>query len=179
MKLLPLRLAATCAAPFLFSSCLLTLIPLPRHVPYDAAAFAPYGRTGSGTVSGRVTQNSQDTSTWDEGPEVKLLPDTAYTEETVQRDYINGANLQRADSRAKRYERTVKADVHGNFAFHGVPPGKYVVASNQSWYAGTDNQTDSDGNNTSVPRYDSAWTYARVTVGNGQAVRVERWSGGE
>jgi hypothetical protein len=180
MKLLPIRLTAIFIAPFLLCSCLSLLIPAhPRRVPYDEAAFAPYGRSGSGTVSGHVNHHPKDNSTWVVGPAVHLLPDNAYTEEEVARLIVGGENLQHADPRAKKYEREAQIDPNGNFAFHGVPPGKYVVACQLTYDDGVFDQTNDDGSFTLVPLTGYQWVYARVTVKNGQAARVENWHEGQ
>jgi hypothetical protein len=93
-------------------------------------------------------------------------------------DALPPERLQPADPRSRKYEREVKTDGAGNFAFHDVPPGNYYVACQQSWSEGVFDETNSDGTSTLVPMEGTQWVYAKVSIRKGQTARVESWRKG-
>lgn len=80
---------------------------------------------------------------------------------------------------------STQTDEHGNFEFRHIPPGDYYVVTKVSWIH---NFTDlrlvgsADDNNympVEATQELSQWIYARVSVKNGQTVKVTNWNRGK
>jgi hypothetical protein len=147
----------------------------PRQVAFNEAAFAGYGGSGSGQVTGRtvaligVTAEKLAPFT-----NVNLMPVNAYTTEIVQRSYVRRENLQDPDPRFQKYVRQVESDGDGNFVFRNVPPGDYY-ASCDFTYSYPSYNTDSNGNQVETELYYDA----KIRVRSGQTVTVESWQQGQ
>jgi hypothetical protein len=146
-----------------------------RQTAFNPADFSGALRKGSGTVTGRVSVDTQN-----HGPiqpryqPIILVPVNAYTTENVQRRFINGENLQVADKRLLQYERTTQTDADGRFTFRGVPAGDYYIEGELPWlisYMSTDDQGISERLYVSYFKY----YFARVTVKEGQTVQVTQF----
>ena len=107
-----------------------------------------------------------------------LLPVNAYTDEVIQKKYIEGRNLAQGDPRYDQYLRTTQADGMGHFTFHGVPPGNYYIVSGVEWSHWIWN-TDPDGNLYKITIAYRIPLFARIAVQNGQTVRVNDWTQGK
>jgi hypothetical protein len=170
-RLLPL-LASILTSPLFLCSC-----AQQRTVAFDEAAFTRYGASGSGTVTGTafLTIAKDNTITaGDSKSEVKLMPANAYTDEIVAKHYQTNLKIAPADPRFKKYVRKTNSDGAGHFAFHHVPPGVYYVSCDLAWNAPS---TSTDSNGAILATSDSMthWIYKKISVGNGQTVRVESW----
>jgi hypothetical protein len=149
--------------PFFCSSCLLPmLVRVPRHVPFNESEFAGYGSPGTGSVSGQLVVNIDGTVCIGNGDTITLVPVTSYTQEMVDRELGQGALLTAADPRLKRYVKKTTGDSHGNFAFQQVPAGRYFVAG----LAGYNDISNEDN-------FVYQWGCERITVGQGQNVRIQ------
>jgi len=109
---------------------------------------------------------------------VILFPVNAYTTETIQRKYEKGEKLAEGDSRYYQYLRVTRADREGNFVFRQIPAGDYYVGTDVGWSC-WNWDTDSDGSLYKMTIHRSSRIYARISVGEGQAGRVTRWSQGK
>jgi len=143
----------------LLTSCALW-IPSTRHVPFNEAAFASYGPSGSGTVEGRIAVTDEDDGALHVGANANLtlLPVTAYTTEMVEREIGNGEVLARSDARLRKFLRAATADDRGQFVFNNVPAGDYYLTGLVEWYLGDDAQYQ--------------WACEKISVEKGQTVRV-------
>jgi hypothetical protein len=180
MKHRSLRLPAILAVALSLGSC---APEVPRQVAYNEAAFAGYGGSGSGQVTGRaaaVIGGTRARPAEELAPftKVTLMPVNAYTTEIVQRSYVQQENLQEPDPRFQRYVRQVESDRAGNFVFRSVPPGNYYVSCDVT-YSFPSYNTDSNGNQTETPLYYDQWIYAKVRVRSGQTAMVESWEQGQ
>jgi len=161
------------------AASLCSCAPMPRHVPYNEAAFAPYKGAGSGTVSGRAfTVLRDNTVKVAENCDIGLMPDTAYSEEIANRVFTRGKKLQPADPRFTKYVRYGTTDGDGNFVFNQVHPGDYYVFMDLPFHY-TDHETDSDGNTTAYRIEDDQWIFAQITVKDGQTTKVNDWAQGK
>jgi hypothetical protein len=82
------RLPPIMAVALFLGSC---VAEQPRLVAYNEAAFAGYGGSGSGQVTGRVVLGERVAA----NTIVSLMPVNAYTTETVQRLYAVRENLRK------------------------------------------------------------------------------------
>jgi hypothetical protein len=149
------------ALGLLLSSCIFSgFATAPRRVAFDESEFAAYRGAGSGTVTGQLVVTSNDGAVHiGDGTHVTLIPVTAYTKEMVEREIGDGDNLGASDPRFKKYVRLTTTDANGNFVFHQIPAGEYFVSGLGEWSEGDDFQYQ--------------WACERVTVGNGQTVRIK------
>jgi hypothetical protein len=170
-----LRLPTIVAAALSLGSC---APEVPRQVAFSEAAFAGYGGSGSGQVTGRAVAvlggRDQELAVF---TKVTLMPVNAYTTEIVQRSYVRPENLQEPDPRFQKYVRQVESDGAGNFVFRNVPPGNYYVSCDVT-YSYPSYNTDSNGNQVETPLYYDRWIYAKVRVSSGQTTTVESWEQG-
>jgi hypothetical protein len=158
---LPICAFALLACSFLtLTSC--ETGPQPRRVPFNEADFAPYARSGSGSVVGQIYISFKDGSLRPgRSIGVDLVPVNDYTREIVERKIIHGENLAPGDPRYDKYVRHTVADDLGNFEFHHLPAGDYFVGGIVEW---DDSQ--------SFRVHQSQWAWERVIVQPGQSVRV-------
>ena len=137
------------------SSC--QVVPVVRRVPFSESDFAAYGIPGSASVSGQlVVTDPQGGVHRGNQRVIALLPVSAYTKESVQREVINAEHLVSPDPRFGKYRRVAKCDEAGNFRFDGVPAGEYFLISLVEWNELFDNP-------------DYQWACERIKVSKGQA----------
>ena len=169
------------AAALALSSCVVA-----RKAPFNESDFQQTSGKGSGTVTGQLTAglihvgwtgNHPKTLVGSNEP-ITLLPVNAYTDETIQRKFINGENLDNGDPRYARYWRDSQTDDRGHFTFRQLPPGNYYVGAEVQWntYYWA---PDSDNNQQKWAVLHTMLVYARVTVRNGQTSTVIEWHEGK
>jgi len=160
------RLTAAFGGLLLLSACAFSGFETsPRRVAFDESEFAAYRGAGSGSVTGQLAIRSGDGGEHVgnfggsmAGVHVTLIPVTAYTKEMVDREIGNGENLGASDPRFKKYVRLTTTDGNGDFAFDQVPAGEYFVSGLGEWVE--------------FGRFNYQWACERVTVGNGETVRM-------
>lgn len=166
------RLPAMIAAALFLGAC---APEQPRQVSFSEAAFAGYGGSGSGQVTGQAVASIGATAKkLVVFTNVNLMPVNAYTTEIVQRLYLKRENLQDPDPRFQKYVRQVESDGDGNFVFRNVPPGNYYASCDVTFSYPSYN-TDSNGNQVETELYYDQWIYAKIRVGIGQTATVESW----
>jgi hypothetical protein len=102
----------------------------PRQVAFDSTEYVPYGRPGTGQISGQVLfQIESDQVKPGAGKAVILSPVTSYSTEWWLQEVVGGRRLQPADARVTPFQRVATADRQGRFRFEGLPPGEYYLAS--------------------------------------------------
>ncbi len=149
--------------------------PQPHKVAFDEKAFTETARSGSGTVTGRA----YCTYRGDEYPAnqeyVDLLPVNAYTTESIQRGFLRGQKLQ-PDPRLEKYRRSATSDSNGNFTIRHVPPGQYYLGTVAAWEHHYESENaDNTGTDKMVAEHKRP-IFAKVSVHNGETVRVNRWN---
>jgi hypothetical protein len=158
---------AVVAMALLLSSCAVSgFVNSQRRVRFDESEFAAYRGTGSGTVTGLLAVKSSDGAEHVgnfggsmAGVHVTLIPVTAYTKEMVEREIGDGENLGASDPRFEKYVRVTKTDGNGSFVFNQIPAGDYFVSGLGEWVE--------------YGEFKYQWACERVTVGNGQTVRIK------
>jgi hypothetical protein len=170
------------AAALALSSCAEAIVP--RRVTFNEADFTRTRGTGSGSVVGRASTVEDGSPRFAQKIEIDLAPVNAYTTEVVKRRFEGGENLGPADPRYSKYLHSTQTDEHGNFEFRHIPPGDYYVVTKVSWiHDFTDLRLvgSADDNNympVQATQEISQWIYARVSVKNGQTVKVTNWNQG-
>jgi hypothetical protein len=156
-------------AALAFSSC-----EVQRQVAFNPADFPKASLTGNGSVVGRAFVIMKDyldrpvrNSTID------LAPVNAYLTEDMRIAFARNRKLSRGDPRAQKYVRTVPTDEEGNFEFHHLPAGEYYLGTTVDW---SHSYYDGDSNLISVG--EDVPLYTRVTVRDGQTIKVTDWSYG-
>lgn len=147
-----------------------------REVPFNPADFARSAAPGSGKVTGQVyaiLRNGRSLTA--DGEPVVVAPVNAYTTENIQRRYIGGEHLRSADSRIDQYLHTGTTDRDGNFTVRGIPPGEYYVESEVTWTTSR-LETDNDGIESNMHVDHEKLVFSRITIRNGQVVRVTAWN---
>jgi hypothetical protein len=148
-----------------------------RTVPFEEAAFVPYARSGSGTVTGtaflEITKGNTITA-GDSKSVVKLLPANAYTDELVAKHYVTNMRIEPPDPRYRKYVRRTNPDPAGRFAFYHVPPGVYYVSCDLVWSTPS-TYTDSNGAISASSDVITHWIYKKISVKSGRTVQVEDW----
>mgnify|MGYP001209388500 CR=1 FL=1 len=93
-----------------------------------------YKKEGTATVKGQLFSrtNSGDVKSG-AGVAVNLIPMTPYFIERAEIIYKKCATTDPLNEKAKKYVRTVLADLQGNYIFEKVPTGKYFVNSILTW----------------------------------------------
>jgi hypothetical protein len=146
-----------------FSSCVIgTFVPATRQVPFNSAEFAGYDQPGTGSISGRVSTQDDGYQYISSGEEVGVIPVTAYTTETVTRELGYGVRLTRSDAQLARYAHYSKTDDHGYFTIGSLPPGHYYVIGCSHWPSASGEEYAN-----------LQWSCERVTLGRGQAMKLE------
>jgi hypothetical protein len=174
MKYIALLLPAILPATFFLCSCAAPVVP--RRVPFNEADFTRLPATGSGSVTGQVFVTMTDnTVKIGSNAEVTLLPVNPYTTETIQRKYLRRENLADGDPHYYHYLHSTTSDDQGDFALHQIPPGDYYVGTNVVWSHWIWN-TDSEGVMTKSTIAYRTMIYTRISVQNGQTVKVTVWN---
>jgi hypothetical protein len=153
--------------------------PVPHQVAYHEADFTSARGTGSGSIMGQAFVTMKDNSVqYMENSSLDLQPVNAYTTEIIERRFVQGENLMPSDPRYIRQGRSAPTDAMGHFEFHGLPPGEYYMGNSVDWKDWQWN-TDGEGVMYKVWIQYAAPIYAKVSVRNGQTVRVTDWNYGK
>jgi len=100
---------------------------VPR-IPFPAEEYNALPRTGKGTVKGRIyVENYEGNKIPGAKTRLYLNPVTSYSRQWYEQSYIDGNKMGKADSRLFNYLRFTASDEEGNFAFYGVPSGRYYL----------------------------------------------------
>ncbi|MGZ8947349.1 MAG: hypothetical protein ACXW1W_18240 [Methylococcaceae bacterium] len=112
---------------------------------FNEEEYKPYHESGTNTVTGQafLTQSGGGVVTC-AGQSVLMHPDAEYFN---QRDsYMDSiakecaTSINDLDNAAKSFINSSQCDAQGNFEFHKVPAGNYVISVNVSWSVGYDKQ---------------------------------------
>ena len=144
------------AMVFVFTLFYLGACAHQRSAPFIESEYAQYEGDGSSQICGKALIKSKAGVIIPGGlPEVRLTPNTTYSTEWFTEGVVHEQRLSDADQRAKKYNRTTKADSDGKFCFHNIPAGSYYLTSAITWEAGEEQ------------------VYGRTEVKKGQTVEVK------
>jgi hypothetical protein len=146
-----------------------------RQVSFNEADFVGTSGHGSGVAAGSayaiVNAKKLDAG----NATVVLTPVNAYTTENVRRRFVNGENLQSADSRIDKYLRSATTDAQGNFAIRDIRPGEYYVESRVEWTTSYVEVFERDQSTSTMYSDHDKLIFGRVSVKNNQTVHVTNW----
>lgn len=146
-----------------------------REVSFNEADFVGTSAHGSGVVAGRAYAIANDKKLDAGDATVVLTPVNAYTTENVRRRFVNGENLQSADSRIDKYLRSATTDAQGNFTIRDIRPGEYYVESRVEWTTSYVEVFERDQSTSTMYSDHDKLIFARVSVKNNQTVHVTNW----
>lgn len=96
------------------------------HFPLDE--YNRLSKVGNGTVKGSIyLKNAYDKRVFGANTRLYLNPVTSYSKQWYYESYLGGHKMQKADNRLFNYLRFTSANAQGQFAFYGVPAGKYYL----------------------------------------------------
>jgi len=100
---------------------------VPR-IPFPVREYRALAISGKGTVEGKIyLLDMYGERVPGSGTRLYLNPVTSYSNQWYQESYLRGAKMEKADPRLFNYLRFTAADDEGNFAFYGVPTGRYYL----------------------------------------------------
>ena len=115
------------------------------NLKFNKEEYKSYLKSGTNTVTGQafLTQSGGGVVTC-AGQSVLMYPDAEYFN---QRDSYMDSDIAKEctsindlDNTAKAFINSSQCNAQGNFEFHKIPAGKYIISVNVSWYAGYDKQ---------------------------------------
>lgn len=141
-----------------------------RTVPFDPAAYQPYGATGTAAIEGQAFVNTEGGDTKKcAGRPVQLFPSTAYSDEWFEHVVLYEEDISAGDPRAAKYQHTATGDADGRFTFEGLPGGSYYVVCSIVWKVP---HTSCVGTVCASGLESTGGTaYKKVTVADGQRLR--------
>jgi len=99
-----------------------------ERITFPVEEYNRLARTGKGTVKGAIyVKDAYDKRVPGAGTRLYLNPVTSYSDQWYKESYIGGYKMEKADPRLFNYLRFTAADSNGNFAFYGVPSGRYYL----------------------------------------------------
>lgn len=100
---------------------------VPR-IPFPVQEYRRLATIGKGTIKGAIyLKDMYGERIPGSGTRLYLNPVTSYSKQWYEESYLGGAKMEKADSRLFNYLRFTAADNEGNFAFYGVPSGRYYL----------------------------------------------------
>ena len=136
--------------------------PVNRKVPFRESDFANYGGKGSARIVGQAFLKTRGGDVkFGAGNVVHLVPATGYSLESLTNKI--GTLVPPTDARFYKYVKQTRADGNGNFAFTGVPAGKYIVTCKIAWEIPSGSYTTRSTGGTAM---------GTVTVARGQTAKV-------
>jgi len=100
---------------------------MPR-IDFPAEEYNTLARSGKATVKGSIyIKDGEDKRIFAKGTRLYLNPVTSYSEQWYDESYLEGNKLEKADSRLFNYLRFTASNNQGEFAFYGVPSGRYYL----------------------------------------------------
>ncbi|WP_295420606.1 carboxypeptidase regulatory-like domain-containing protein [Sulfurovum sp.] len=99
-----------------------------ERITFPVEEYNRLSRAGKGTVKGSIyVQDAYGKRVPGSGTRLYLNPVTTYSDQWYKESYIGGYKMEKADPRLFNYLRFTAADSNGNFAFYGVPSGRYYL----------------------------------------------------
>ncbi|MCE8015381.1 hypothetical protein HOP62_04740 [Halomonas sp. MCCC 1A17488] len=96
---------------------------VPRQVAFPAEEYAALPKTGSASITGRLSLNGRPGA----GETIAVAPVTTYSAEAAEHA-LAGRAVEPADPRAREYTHTTRTDGSGNFSLNGLPSGEFYVS---------------------------------------------------
>ncbi|MEA1879944.1 MAG: carboxypeptidase regulatory-like domain-containing protein, partial [Campylobacterota bacterium] len=102
-------------------------VKIPRvHFPLDE--YNRLAKSGKGTVKGKIyIHDAYNKRVLGANTRLYLNPVTSYSKQWYSESYIGGYKMKKADSRLYNYLKFTASNNKGEFAFYGVPNGRYYL----------------------------------------------------
>lgn len=165
---------------FLLVGCAAAPETIPRRAVFVEEEFAPYAGEGTSTVCGQAFLKTDEGKVkYGSGNAIYLFPDTTYSRESFEVQFVQGRTLSESDPRAQQYMKVVRADVKGKFCFKDLPSGEYYLVSKIVWarpsipmpaYAGNFERHYIAAQNEN--RLRGGWAIAHTPVKPGEKVQI-------
>ncbi|WP_444677880.1 carboxypeptidase-like regulatory domain-containing protein [Halomonas sp. E19] len=94
-----------------------------RQVAFPAAEYAALPKSGSASLSGRLSLNGTPGG----NETISVAPVTTYSAEAAEHA-LAGRAVERADPRAQAYTHNARTDGNGHSSLQGLPPGEFYVS---------------------------------------------------
>lgn len=102
---------------------------LPRQVTINPEQYKPFEGKGAAEIVGKLCINVDGKQECLANQLVVLNPVTDYSTEWFVRNWTKNEPLKEADPLAMQYNKQVRTDKDGNFAFTELQPGTYYVGA--------------------------------------------------
>ena len=98
------------------------------RIPFPVEEYSRLPRSGSSTVKGSIyVLDATGQKIYGKQTRLYLNPVTSYSRQWYEQSYLGGKKMAKADPRLFNYLKFTTSDKNGNFAFYGVPAGRYYV----------------------------------------------------
>jgi len=98
------------------------------RIPFPANEYNSLPTSGDSTVKGVIyLVTATGEKIYGKQTRLYLNPVTSYSKQWYEQSYLGGKKMAKADPRLFNYLKFTTSDANGNFAFYGVPAGKYYV----------------------------------------------------
>jgi hypothetical protein len=129
-----------------------------KRIPFPADEYEKLNTMGDGVVKGTIAIRYNGQTVPGRRTRLYLNPVTSYSNQWYRESYLAGHKMGKSDPRLFNYLKFTAANDRGEFAFYGVPAGKYYVV-------GTVKCDACGGKNVRVAK--------RIRVGSSGTVTVE------
>jgi hypothetical protein len=99
-----------------------------ERVRFPTGEYKHLATMGNGTVKGSIyLKNAYNKRVLGTNTRLYLNPVTSYSKQWYHESYLGGHKMEKADNRLFNYLRFTSANTQGQFAFYGVPEGRYYL----------------------------------------------------
>ena len=98
------------------------------RIPFPVDEYRRLRQVGEATVKGTIyIEDSTGRRIYGKQTRLYLNPVTSYSRQWYEESYLGGRKMGKADPRLFNYLKFTTSDAGGNFAFYGVPAGRYYL----------------------------------------------------
>lgn len=99
-----------------------------KRVPFLISEYKKLNRRGKGTIRGKIyIQDAYNVNILGSQTRLYLNPMTSYSNQWYKESYLGGNKMEKADQNLFNYLKFTASNINGEFAFYGVPSGKYYL----------------------------------------------------
>ncbi len=128
-----------------------------KRIPFPADEYQQLKTSGDGTVKGSISIIYNGREIPGQQTKLYLNPVTSYSNQWYRESYLGGHKMGKSDPRLFNYLKFTASNAGGQFAFYGVPAGRYYVV-------GTVKCTECGGKNIRIARKVTVKSSGTVTV---------------
>jgi len=98
------------------------------RIPFPVNEYRNLSLSGRGVIKGSIfVTNKRGKTIVGKATRLYLNPLTSYSSQWYNKSYISGKKMKKADTRLYNYLRFTMSNENGQYAFYGVPSGKYYL----------------------------------------------------